>query len=396
VINRPDFVKDVLVIHHNKFVKGLGLQRAKHLLGEGLLTSEGEFHQRQRRLMQPAFHREAIHSYGETMVSFASRLCDAWTVGKDIDIAEDMRRLTLAVVAKALFSADVERESADIGEALNTAVQMFQLGMPVGLTKLLYRLPLPGSQRLRRAQVRLDEIIERIIREHRVPGGRRRDVMTMLLEAQDVEGDGGRMTDRQIRDEALTLFLAGHETTAIALAWTWYLLSIHPDAESHLQEEVDEVLVDRPPTVADIPKLDYTRMVFTESLRLYPPAWIISRMAVQDHRLNGHTIPTGTHAFISPYLLHRDARYFSEPLEFRPERWQAKTARFYHPFAYIPFGAGPRNCIGESFAWMEGILILATIAQRWRFRLVNDHPIELAPRITLRPKHGIKMVLEAR
>jgi cytochrome P450 len=191
------------------------------------------------------------------------------------------------------------------------------------------------------------------------------------------------------------LFLAGHETTAIALAWTWYLLSTHPDAESHLHQEVDEVLGDRPPTVADIPKLDYARMVFTESLRLYPPAWIISRMAVEDHRLNGHTIPTRTHVFISPYLLHRDPRYFSEPLEFRPERWRAKTAR-YHPFAYIPFGAGPRNCIGESFAWMEGILILATIAQRWQFRLVKDHPVELEPRITLRPKYGIKMILEAR
>jgi cytochrome P450 len=396
LVTHPDFVQDVLVTHEEQFVKGLGLQRAKQLLGQGLLTSEGDFHKRQRRLMQPAFHREAIHSYGETMVSFTTRLCDAWQVGTQIDIADEMRRLTLAIVAKALFSTDVEHESTDIGEALNTAVQMFQLGMPVGLAKLLYRLPLPGSQRLKRAQARLDSIIYRIIQEHKDSGTRPRDVLSMLLGAQNLEIDDEMMTDRQVRDEALTLFLAGHETTAVALAWTWYLLSEHPDAEARLHHEIDKVLGGRPPTVADIPNLIYARKVFTESLRLYPPAWIISRMALNDYTFNGHTIAAGTHVFVSPYLMHRDARFFIAPEHFMPERWDTDVARFQQPFSFLPFGAGPRNCIGESFAWMEGILILATIAQRWRFRLVKGHPIELEPRITLRPKYGVKMIAEAK
>ena len=204
------------------------------------------------------------------------------------------------------------------------------------------------------------------------------------------------MSDQQIRDEALTVFLAGHETTAIALAWTWYLLSCHQDAEAKLHREIDEVFGQRAPDISDIHKLTYTRIVFTESLRCYPPAWLISRMAVEDHRVNGHLILRGTHVFVSPYLLHHDPRFFQEPTRFKPDRWEAEASRFQQPFTFIPFGAGPRNCIGESFAWMEGILILATIAQRWRFRLVKNHPIELEPRITLRPKNGIKVIVEAR
>lgn len=396
LINHPDFIKDVLVTHHQKFVKGLGLQRAKRLLGNGLLTSEGEFHKRERRLIQPVFHREAILSYGETMVAFTSRMCDGWASGREVDIAEDMRRLTLAIVANALFSADVEQDSADVGEALNTAVELFQLGMPLQLANLLYHLPLPAMRRLKQAQARLDAIISRIIEEHRASGGRRRDVLTMLLEAQDVEGNGEMMTDRQVRDEVLTLFLAGHETTALALTWTWYLLSQHPAAEAKLYEEVDRVLDNRLPTVADIPNLPYTRMVFTESLRCYPPAWIISRMAMVDHRIDDHFIPAHTHVLVSPYLMHRDQRFFSDPMQFRPERWELEAARAQPPFTFLPFGAGPRNCIGESFAWMEGILVLTTIAQRWRLRLVPDHPVEFEPRITLRPKYGVRMVVDRR
>jgi len=396
LISHPDFIKNVLVTHHDKFMKGLGLQRAKRVLGQGLLTSEGEFHKRQRRLIQPAFHREAIHSYGETMVAFTSRLCEGWQPGREFDIAEEMRRLTLGIVAKALFSADVERESADIGEALNTAVQLFQLGMPVQLADLLYRLPLPAMRRLKQAQARLDAIISRIIQEHRAAGGQRHDVLTMLLEAQDLEGDGGMMTDQQVRDEVLTLFLAGNETTALALTWAWYLLSQHPAAEAKLHEEVDRVLDNRLPTVADIPNLPYARMVFTESLRYYPPAWLISRMAMVDHRIDGHLIPAHTHVLVSPYLMHRDQRFFSDPMQFRPERWEPEAARVQPPFTFLPFGAGPRNCIGESFAWMEGILVLATIAQRWRLRLVQRQPIKMEPRITLRPKYGVSMEVERR
>jgi cytochrome P450 len=232
--------------------------------------------------------------------------------------------------------------------------------------------------------------------EHRQSADSPKDMLTMLLDARDSEGDGGMMSDEQIRDEALTVFLAGHETTAIALAWTWYLLSCHKDAEGKLHREIDEVCGQRTPGISDIHKLTYTRMVFTESLRCYPPAWLISRMAVEDHRVDGHLIRRGTHVFVSPYLLHHDPRFFPEPTRFKPERWEHNAAQSQTPFTFIPFGAGPRNCIGESFAWMEGILILATIAQHWQFRLVNDYPIELEPRITLRPKHGIKVIAEAR
>jgi len=394
LIKHPDFIKDVLVTHHQKFVKGLGLQRAKRLLGNGLLTSEGEFHKRERRLIQPLFHREAILSYGEPMVVFASRMCEGWKPGHQVDIAEEMRRLTLTIVAKALFNADVERESADIGDALNTAVQLFQLGMPVLLANLLYYLPLSASRRMRRAQARLDSVMYRIIREHRACAPSHRDVLSMLLQAQDFEVDGSFMTDEQIRDEALTLFLAGHETTAIALSWTWYLLSLNPDIEKKLHAEIDQVLGTRLPTVSDLPALSYTRMVLTESLRYYPPAWVISRMAVADHRVDGHLIPPRTHMLISPYLMHRDARFFQDPERFFPERWTSDAVAKQPAFTFLPFGAGPRNCIGEAFAWMEGILVLATIAQRWRLRLMSDHPIELEPRITLRPKYGIRMVVE--
>jgi len=396
LLTHPDLIKDVLVTHHQNFVKGLGLQRARQLLGQGLLTSEGELHKRQRRLIQPAFHREAIQSYAEIMVFFAERVSGEWQSRSELDIADEMRRLTLAIVAKALFSADVEKESTGIGDALNTAVEMFQLGMPVGLAKLLYWLPLPSSRRLKGAQARLDSIIHRIIAEHRHSAEPPKDMLMMLLGARDSEGDGGMMSDQQVRDEALTVFLAGHETTAIALAWTWYLLARHQDVEAKLHSEIDEVFGKRAPNLSDIPKLTYTRMVFTESLRCYPPAWIISRMAVEDHRVDGHLILRGTHVFVSPYLLHHDSRFFQEPSRFEPERWKVEASRFQKPFTFIPFGAGPRNCIGESFAWMEGILIIATIARRWRFRLVKEHPIELDPRITLRPKYGIKMIVEAR
>lgn len=396
LINHPDLIKDVLVTHHQKFVKGLGLQRAKQLLGEGLLTSEGAFHTRQRRLMQPAFHREAIYSYGGTMVEFTSRLCMEWQLGREVDIAEEMRRLTLAIVAKALFNADVERESSDIGDAMNTAVQLFQLGMPVRLANLLYYLPLSASRRMKQAKARLDSVMYRIIREHRASAPSHRDVLSMLLQAQDLEADGSFMTDEQIRDEALTLFLAGHETTAIALSWTWYLLSLNPDIEKKLHAEIDQVLGSRLPTVSDLPALPYARMVLTESLRYYPPAWVISRMAVADHRIDGHLIPPRTQVLISPYLMHRDARFFQDPERFFPERWTPDAAAKQPVFTFLPFGAGPRNCIGEAFAWMEGILVLATIAQRWRLQLMPDHPIELEPRITLRPKYGIRMVVEPR
>jgi len=396
LLNNPDFIKDVLVTHHEKFVKGLGLQRSKRLLGEGLLTSEGEFHKRQRRLVQPGFHREAIQSYGEIMVAYASRICEQWQKEREVDVTEEMRRLTLAIVAKTLFNVDVEQEATDIGEALTTAIRLFKLGMSVQMANFLYRLPIPSVLRYKRAQARLDGIIYRIIHERRASGDQPEDLLTMLLRAGDLEGDGSQMSDSQLRDEILTLFLAGHETTAIALTWTLYLLSEHLNVEERLHHELDTMLGSRLPTVNDLPTLTHTRMIFSEALRCYPPAWLISRMALEDHKYGGLVIPAGTHVFVSPYVLHHDQRYFPDPNQFKPDRWAPDLAKSQPPLTFIPFGAGPRNCIGEPFAWMEGVLVLATIAQRWRLRLVSGQRVEPAPLVTLRPKYGMRMVPHAR
>jgi cytochrome P450 len=394
LLNHPDLFKDVLVTHSHKFMKGLGLQRAKRVLGEGLLTSEGEFHRRQRRLLQPAFHRDYIRAYGEVMTTYAAAMRDSWQPRQEIDIAEQMRHLTLAIVARALFHADVEAEATEIGQALTTAIELFGASLSL-FAELLFRLPLPATFRFQKAHARLNACIYSIINARRASGKDYGDLLSMLLRAQDPEGGVG-MTDQQVRDEAITLFLAGHETTANALAWTWYLLAQHPEAEHRLQKELDEVLGPRVPTVDDLQALAYTRKVFTESLRCFPPAWIMARSALEEHSIVGYRIKPGDYLLMSPYLIHHDARYYDDPFRFDPERWANDRANGQPPFTYLPFGAGPRICIGESFAWMEGILVIATLAQRWRPRLVPGHPVELQPLITLRPKYGIRMVLEPR
>jgi cytochrome P450 len=396
LLNHPDLVRDVLVTNHRNFHKGPGLERAKKLLGEGLLTSEGEFHLRQRRLAQPAFHRQRVAAYGATMASYAAIRRERWRAGSVIDVHAEMMALTLAIVGKTLFDADVEQEAAEIGDALTTTFESFQFGFYLPFGEILERLPLPPTLRFRKARARLDATIYRMIGERRRTGADRGDLLSMLLLAQDTEGDGGRMTDLQLRDEAMTIFLAGHETTANALTWTWYLLSQHPDVESRLHAEVDAALGARTPTVEDLPRLAYTRMVLAESMRLYPPAWIVGRRALAPFDVRGYTIPPRSVVLSCQYLMHRDARWFPEPSRFDPERWTPERQAQRPKFSYFPFGAGPRVCIGEQFAWMEGVLLLATIAQRWRFRLVPGHPIALRPIITLRPKHGVRMYVERR
>ncbi len=395
LLNNPEHIKDVLVTHHKNFVKSRGLQLAKRILGEGLLTSEGEFHLRQRRLVQPAFHRQRLEGYGEVMCAQARRMCEGWHDHAEVDVAEEMMRLTLAIVGKTLFGANVEEEADEIGQALTAAMGLFsRLTNP--LAEILEKLPLPSNIRFFRAKHRLDATIYRIIAERRTSGEDRGDLLSMLLMAQDEEGDGGRMTDLQVRDEAMTLFLAGHETTAIALTWTWYLLAQHPEIEAKLYAELQDVLAQRPPAVEDFPRLIYTRMVLAESMRLFPPAYVFGRMAVDDYQIGPYYAPAGATLLVSPYILHRMARFYSEPLRFMPERWTAEAESERHKFAYIPFGGGPRICIGEGFAWMEGVLVLAALAQHWKLRLVPNHPIELQPLITLRPKFGMKMKLERR
>jgi cytochrome P450 len=307
-----------------------------------------------------------------------------------------MTRLTLAIVGRTLFDADVETEADEIGAALTAAMQLFGRSIALPYFEILDRLPLPSNRRFDRAKARIDATIARLIAERRRSPGGGKDLLSLLVEASDSEGDGSRMSDSQVRDEAITIFLAGHETTANALAWTWYLLSQNPEAEARLHAELDSVLGGRAPAVEDLPRLRYAESVLAESMRLYPPAWILGRRALTPCSIGGFDIPTGSIVVACQWVTHRDARYFPDPERFDPERWRPEIRDGRPKFSYFPFGGGPRVCIGEGFAWMEGVLVLATIARRWRPRLAAGQRIVPAPSITLRPRHGIRMVLEPR
>jgi len=402
-VNGPQHIRDILVTHNRLFIKGRGLQRSKRLLGEGLLTSEGATHLRQRRLMQPAFHRDRIAAYGDTMVGYADRLQQGWRDGTTYDIAHEMMRLTLAIAGKTLFDVDVESQAADVRAAMNAVMESFWLSM-LPFADVLERLPVPQLRRAKAARAKLDAIIYGMIAERRAeadssPGPPRAqprgDLLSMLLAAQD-ETSGAMMSDQQVRDEAMTILLAGHETTANALMWTWYLVSTAPDVEARLHEEVDRVLQGRPPGVSDIGALPYVERVVTEAMRLYPPAWLIGRRALQDYALGDYVAPARSIMVMSPYVLHRDARYFANPERFDPDRWTPEFKAALPPFAYFPFGGGPRRCIGDSFAWMELVLVVATIARRWSLALEPGHPVETQPVVTLRAKHGMRMKVTRR
>ena len=396
LLNHPDHVRDVLVTHHERFHKGRALKRAKRLLGEGLLTSEEEFHRRQRRLAQPAFHRQRINSYGSVMAEYAERAGERWRDGETLDVSAQMMRLTLAAVGKTLFDADVESDADEVGEALTEVMELFDYLM-LPFAELLEKLPLPPQRRFLRARARLDSVVYRIIEERRLGGGDRGDLLSMLLLAVDEEGDRTGMTNEQLRDEMMTLFLAGHETTANALTWAWHMLSQNPEVERRLHEEVDAVLGGgRLPAAEDFAALRYTEMVVAETMRLYPPAWAIGRLAVEDHEVGGYRVPRGSLVLVCQYVMHRDARFFPDPERFDPERWtpEAKAAR--PQFSYFPFGGGQRRCIGEGFAWMEAVLMLATLARRWRLRAAPGASVQAYPRITLRPKGPVPMIAETR
>lgn len=394
-LNHPDYVREVLVSNHQNFIKGLALQRAKRLLGEGLLTSEGEFHRRQKRLAQPAFHRARVATYAVVMTDYASQTGERWRDGETVDMSEEMMRLTLGIVGKTLFDADVVSDAREVGEAMTVVMDLFNT-ISIPFFDLLQKLPLPQLRRFDKAKVKLDAIIFRLIEERRRNHEDRGDLLSMLLLAQDVEGDGGVMTDQQLRDELMTIFLAGHETTANALTWTWYLLSQNPAAETKLHHELDQVLGDRTPNFDDVAQLKYTEMVLTEAMRLFPPAWALGRMAQVDTEIGGYVVPKKSLVLMSQFVMHHDARFFPDPLKFDPERWTPEARETRPQFSYFPFGGGPRRCIGEGFAWMEGILVLATIARRWQTRLVPNHPVVLKPLMTLRPKHGMRMKLTRR
>ncbi len=394
-LTHPDHVRDVLTTHHHRFMKGQGIQEMKRLLGEGLLTSEDPLHKRQRRLIQPMFHHSRISAYGDVMVRYTDELGSGWSGGEVLDVHEEMMKLTLSIVGKCLFDTDIADSAARrIGDALTAALELFGKFQSFPFTDLLMRLPIPAKRRFFEAKEALDSIVFGMISERRATGDRG-DLLSTLLTVQD-EGATEGMSDQQVRDEAMTILLAGHETTANALTWTWYLLSQHPDVEQKLHEEIDAVLGDRPPSAEDLPRLSYAERILFEAMRLYPPAWVLGRRALEDHEVDGYVIPSGSLVLLSPYVVHHDARWFPDPYGFDPDRWTTEGQRARPKHSYFPFGGGPRLCIGESFAWMEGVLVLVTLARRWRFRLARGHPIGLRPAVTLRPKHGMRMMIQKR
>jgi cytochrome P450 len=397
LVSDPELIREILVVRGREFIKSQALERARLLLGEGLLTSEGELHLRERRMIQPAFHRERIAGYGRAMTGLSARFGAGWRAGQVVDMAVEMMRLTLAVVGRTLFGADVEAEAAEISAALTDAMGLMgRVTNP--LAPLLDRLPLPATRRFQRARARLDGTIYRLIGERRAraaTGEAEGDLLSLLLSARDPEG-GGPLNDLQLRDEALTLFLAGHETTANALAWTWYLLARNPEAEDRLHDELDTVLDGRPATVEDYGRLPYTVRVLTESMRLYPPAWAVGRQALKPLEIGGYALPARQPILMAQWVVHRDPRWFPGPENFDPDRWLPEREAALPRFAYFPFGGGTRKCIGESFAWMEAVLVLATLARSWRPRLLPGPAVQPLPLITLRPLGGIPMRLERR
>lgn len=394
IINNPDYIEEVLVAKSRNFIKDrfLNLRMFRLLLGNGLLTSDGDFWRRQRRLAQPAFHRERVANYARVMVDYTGRMLDSWREGELRDIHQSFMELTLEIVAKTLFDADVRENAGEVGESLEIAMDRF--ASQGSIVRMLDNfLPTPGRIRYQRAVRRLEKIVYRFIDEHRQSGRDAGDLLSMLLAARDE--DGGRMSDRQVRDEVMTIFLAGHETTALALSWAWYLLALNPGAERKLMAEID-ALSGEAPGVTDLGRLTYAGCVIKEAMRLYPPAWGIGREAIADCEIGGYRVRAGSQVFMVQWTMHRNPRYFEDPEEFRPERWTEDFEKRLPRFAYFPFGGGPRLCIGNSFAIMEAVLILATIAQRFKLALAPGQTVTPWPSVTLRPKTGIKMILGRR
>jgi cytochrome P450 len=393
IVSDPELIGQVLLAPAGAFRKDRFTRDLRGVLGKGLLTSDGEFWRRQRSLAQPAFHRRRVEGYAGIMVESAARTLQAWRPGEVRDVHADMMPLTLDIVGRTLFGADLAAEARVIGGSLTTVLDYYRHREQRPLLMAL-GLPSPGEGAFRAAVRRLDQVVFGIIEQRRsgkAKGGE--DLLAMLLEAQDEEGAG--MTDRQLRDEMVTLLLAGHETTAIALSWTWWLLARHPQVDERLAAELAD-LGGAPPGIADLPRLRYTEAVLKEAMRLYPPAWLIGREALRDGELGGYPFRRGHQMLMSQWVVHRDPRWHSEPLAFTPERWLPPAVKDGPSFAYFPFGGGPRSCLGEPLAWLEGALILATLTQRWRVAPVPGAAVQRQPLLTLQPRGGLPLVLRAR
>jgi cytochrome P450 len=394
LIYHPDAIEELLVARNRDFIKSPGVRLLRPLLGEGLLLSENETWLRQRRLIQPAFHRQRVAGYGDVMTALAERYVSNWKAGDTIDVHAEMMALTQAIVAKTLFDADVSDEAHDVIRAAKVLAEDF--GARLRSFRILpYWVPTPRNLRSRRAVRRVDRLVHRIIAARQRSGEDRGDLLSMLVHARDAD-DGTRMTAQQLRDEVMTIFMAGHETTAVALSWTWYLLAQHPDADARLAAEVRAAVGDRPAAMSDLPRLKYAEMVVSEAMRLYPPAYGLGRQAVRASELAGHRIAAGDIVIAPTWVVHRDRRWFDDPEAFRPERWEGGLAQRLPRYAYFPFGGGPRQCIGNGFATMEAILLVAAIAKRFRLSLVPGQHITPTPYVTLRPEPGPRVVLARR
>lgn len=391
-LNHPDLIEEVLVRNPRSFLKDRVVRKSRWFFGDGLLTNEGESWLRQRKLSAPAFHRERITSYAQIMTGYAAQMLSTWRDGEALDIQQEMMSLTLRVVVRALFNLE-----SDSTQQIRTAMNLMMAnatGIRMLLPPIARYLPTPQMNRVRRAVKELDEVVYGIIAQHRAANHDSGDLLSMLMSARDE--DGSRMSDKQLRDEVLTFLLAGHETTALALTWTWYLLAQHPEVEQKLHEELEGVLDDQAPEYSHLAQMPYTERVIKESMRLYPPAWSLARTVISDFELRGYKIPAGANVVMSQWIMHRHPAYFPEPEEFNPDRWLTEQAQKLPRFAYFPFGGGPRQCIGSAFAMMEATLLLVSIAQGFRLQMAPEHQVVPVPGFTLRPKYGMRMKLERR
>jgi cytochrome P450 len=407
-INDPDYIREILINQASSFVKERTVRRMKILLGEGLITSDDPIHMRQRRIAAPAFHRQRISAYGDQIVACAATQRETWQPSQHIDVAAASMQLSLEIVARTLFDTAVTDDIRSINDEVNTVMGLYNFIVAFPKIESVLHLPIPGIMKFRRSKARLDAIVDRLIREHREAAAHgepdKGDLLSMLLASRDEQADASGhhtgMSDEQVRDEVLTIFLAGYETVANGLTWTWYLLSQNPEVETRLHAELDAVLgtgsKGRLPILADYPALRYTEQVFAESMRLYPPAWAMGRMSTKPVTLGPYRIPSGAHFFFSQYIMGRDPHYFPDPLRFDPDRFSPENKAARPRFTYFPFGGGNRQCIGESFAWMEGVFSIATIAQRWRMTYLGTTPPEVQAKITLRPKAPLIMQLTPR
>lgn len=392
LLNHPDYVRAILLDHE-------GVRRSVHrplqrVLGQGLLTSRGKVHRKQRLLLQPVFHKQCIAALGDVMAREIARWSDRWCDGAKVDMADEMIRLTMRITGKTLLNVDLESEATELRDALRTVLAATHFNNLLLVSKKLERLPLPASYRFRRASKRLDEFIKQMIAERHAGPADQPDLLSVLVRMS--KESRKKMTDEKVRDQILTFFVAGLETIATALMWTWYLLAKHPAVTKKLHAELDSALDRQIPSVSDLEKLSYAKMVFAESMRLYPPVWIMGRHALRDLNANGWMIPKGSYVHVSQFLMHRDARFFPEPERFDPERWTPEATAARPKFCYFPFGGGGMQCIGEGFAWTQGMLMIAILAKRWRMRVIPGHRVELEPQLTLCSRYGMPMILKRR